>query len=114
MAEDVYLYCICDDMFIINELCLLSRQCFCAVDRSNVAASLVTAQNSLLTYLSFSDYVKRFYQRITPSNYVAFMSDELNMTWKIMNELRRLYATYDSQRLLSAGGRYRGLFVLMS
>ena len=111
VAEDVYLYCIFDD---INELSLLSRKCFCTVDRSNVVASLVTTQNCLLTYLNFSDYVKIFCQRITPSNDVEFMSDELNMTWRIMNELRKLYAAYDSHRLLLAGGRRRGLFVLMS
>jgi hypothetical protein len=80
-------------MFIINELCLLSRECFCAVDRSNVAASLVTAQNSLLTYLSFSNYVKRFLPANYTIDYVAFMSDELSMTWKIINELRRLCVT---------------------
>jgi hypothetical protein len=68
---------------------------------------------TLLIYLSLSDYVKRFYQRITPSNDVEFMSDELDMTWKIMNELRRVYATCDSHRLLLADGRFRGLFVLM-
>jgi len=48
---------------------------------------------NLFTYLSFSDYLKRFYQRITPSNDVAFMSDELNTTWKIMKEIRRLYVS---------------------
>lgn len=44
---------------------------------------------------------------------MAFISDELNMTWKIMNELRRSYAVYDSHSLLSAGGKYRRLFMVM-